>query len=71
MGNSRWRKRRGGVTHSKTALRRGIPLKSLAKRSAKQKGRICEIYPAVPDDLDKILFDVSNDSLFPDREKPS
>ena len=71
MGSTRRRKRRRALMHSKTELRRGTPLKGPPKSSSRRKASICEIYPAIPDGLDEILFDVSNESLFSDRKKPS
>ncbi len=71
MMSTRRRKRRRVLMHSKTELRRGTPLKGPPKRSSRRKASIYEIYPAIPDGLDEILFDVSNESLFSDRKKPS
>jgi hypothetical protein len=71
MRKTRRRKRRRELPHSKTALRLGMGLSSPPRRGSQRKARICEVHPAVPDGLDEILFNVSNENLFFERKKPS
>jgi hypothetical protein len=71
MARPRRRKSPRALLYSKTELRRGITLKPLPQGRHQHKARICEIYPALPEGVDEILFDISNELVFPPRKKPS